>query len=98
MYCVRNVTEDLYWVGANDHRLALFENIHPIPRGVSYNAYLLLDEKSVLFDTVTGRPAASSWRMWSTSWTGEGWITWSSIIWSPTTGPPSRRSCFAIRR
>ena len=48
----KNVTEDLYWVGANDHRLALFENIHPIPRGVSYNAYLLLDEKSVLFDTV----------------------------------------------
>ncbi len=52
MYCVRNVTEDLYWVGANDHRLALFENIHPIPRGVSYNAYLLLDDASVLFDTV----------------------------------------------
>ncbi len=52
MYCVRNVTEDLYWVGANDHRLTLFENIHPIPRGVSYNAYLLLDEHSVLFDTV----------------------------------------------
>ncbi|MDD3570857.1 MAG: FprA family A-type flavoprotein [Lachnospiraceae bacterium] len=52
MYCVRNVTDDLYWVGANDHRLHLFENIHPIPRGVSYNAYLLLDEKSVLFDTV----------------------------------------------
>ena len=52
MYCVRKVTDDLYWVGANDHRLHLFENIHPIPRGVSYNAYLLLDEKSVLFDTV----------------------------------------------
>lgn len=52
MYCVRNVTEDLYWVGANDHRLHLFENIHPIPRGVSYNAYLLLDEATVLFDTV----------------------------------------------
>lgn len=52
MYCVRNVTNDLYWVGANDHRLHLFENIHPIPRGVSYNAYLLLDKKSVLFDTV----------------------------------------------
>ncbi len=52
MYCVRNVTEDLYWVGANDHRLALFENIHPIPRGVSYNAYVLLDKETVLFDTV----------------------------------------------
>lgn len=52
MHCVRKVTDDLYWVGANDHRLALFENIHPIPRGVSYNAYLLLDQQSVLFDTV----------------------------------------------
>ena len=52
MHCVREVTENLYWVGANDHRLTLFENIHPIPRGVSYNAYLLLDEKTVLFDTV----------------------------------------------
>ena len=52
MYCVRKVTEDLYWVGGNDRRLALFENIHPIPRGVSYNSYLLLDKKTVLFDTV----------------------------------------------
>ena len=52
MYNVRKVTEDLYWIGANDHRLALFENIHPIPRGVSYNSYLLLDEKTVLFDTI----------------------------------------------
>lgn len=52
MYNVRKVTEDLYWIGANDHRLALFENIHPIPRGISYNSYLLLDEKTVLFDTI----------------------------------------------
>lgn len=52
MYCVRKVTEDLYWIGGNDRRLELFENIHPIPRGVSYNSYLLLDEKTVLFDTV----------------------------------------------
>lgn len=52
MSCVRKVTEDLYWVGVNDKRLHLFENIHPIPRGVSYNSYLLMDEKKVLFDTV----------------------------------------------
>lgn len=52
MHCVRKVTDDLYWVGANDHRLSLFENIHPIPQGVSYNSYLLLDEQSVLFDTI----------------------------------------------
>ena len=52
MHYVRKVTNDIYWVGANDHRLALFENIHPIPKGVSYNAYLMLDEQSVLFDTI----------------------------------------------
>ena len=52
MHCVRKIVEDLYWVGGNDSRLALFENIHPIPRGVSYNSYLLLDKKTVLFDTV----------------------------------------------
>lgn len=52
MHCVRKVTDNLFWVGANDHRLTLFENCFPIPRGVSYNAYVLLDEKTVLFDTV----------------------------------------------
>ena len=52
MYNVRKVQEDLIWVGASDHRLNLFENIHPIPRGVSSNSYVLLDEKNVLFDTV----------------------------------------------
>lgn len=52
MYNVRKVQEDLIWVGASDHRLNLFENIHPIPRGVSYNSYVLLDKKNVLFDTV----------------------------------------------
>lgn len=52
MHCVREVTDNLYWVGANDRRLSLFENIHPIPKGVSYNSYLLLDKQTVLFDTV----------------------------------------------
>lgn len=52
MYNVREVTKDLYWVGVDDRRLALFENVHPIPEGVSYNSYVLLDEKTVLFDTV----------------------------------------------
>lgn len=42
MHNVRKVTDDLYWVGGDDHRLHLFENIHPIDRGVSYNSYLLL--------------------------------------------------------
>lgn len=52
MYCVRAVTKDLYWVGGNDRRLAMFEGVYSVPDGVSYNSYLLLDEKTVLFDTV----------------------------------------------
>ena len=49
---VRKISDDLVYLGASDRRIALFENVYPIPRGVSYNAYLLLDEKTVLFDTV----------------------------------------------
>ncbi len=52
MYCVREVTENLYWIGGNDHRTHLFENIHPIPQGVSYNSYILLDEETCVFDAV----------------------------------------------
>ena len=46
MYCTRNVSDSVVWVGASDRRLALFENLFPIPRGVSYNSYLILDEKN----------------------------------------------------
>ena len=52
MYCVKKMTEDLYWVGASERRLNLFENAYPLTNGVSYNSYLLLDEKTVLIDTV----------------------------------------------
>ncbi|MBQ9546355.1 MAG: FprA family A-type flavoprotein [Bacteroidales bacterium] len=51
MHNIRKITDDLYYVGASDRRLALFENVYPIPRGVSYNSYVLLDEKTVLLDT-----------------------------------------------
>lgn len=52
MYCVKKINDDLCWIGGNDRRLALFENVFPVERGVSYNAYLLTDEKNVLLDTV----------------------------------------------
>lgn len=52
MYCVRKVTDDLFWVGGNDRRLSVFEGVYDVPRGVSYNSYLLLDDTTVLFDTV----------------------------------------------
>ena len=52
MYFTRNVTKDLVWVGADDRRLACFEGVYGVPDGVSYNSYLLKDEKTVIFDTV----------------------------------------------
>lgn len=52
MHCTRKVMDDLIWVGADDRRLACFEGVYGVPDGVSYNSYLLLDEKTVLFDTV----------------------------------------------
>jgi len=52
MHFTRKVTDDLIWVGANDRRLAMFEGVYSVPGGVSYNSYLLLDEKTVLFDAV----------------------------------------------
>ena len=52
MHCMGKVLEDVFYVGSSDRRLALFENVFPIPNGVSYNSYLVMDEKTVLIDTV----------------------------------------------
>ena len=52
MHCVQKITQDILFTGVSGRRLALFENVFPIPRGVSYNSYLVLDEKTVLLDTV----------------------------------------------
>jgi flavorubredoxin len=52
MYCIKKITQDLTWVGGNNRRLAMFEGVYSVPYGISYNSYLLLDDKTVLFDTV----------------------------------------------
>ena len=46
------LAENLYYVGVNDRRKTLFENMLPLPHGVSYNSYLLVDDKVALIDTV----------------------------------------------
>jgi len=51
MHNTQHITPDLIYVGASDRRTALFENVYPISRGVSYNSYLLMDEKTALLDT-----------------------------------------------
>lgn len=49
---IKKITDDLYYIGCNDRRIALFENVYPVDDGVSYNTYFLDDEKTVLFDTI----------------------------------------------
>ena len=51
MYCTRKLTEQVTWVGGSDRRLALFENLFPVPHGVSYNSYVIMDEKTAMLDT-----------------------------------------------
>ena len=52
MNCTRKICDDIIWVGADLRRLYLFEGMYKVPFGISYNSYLLLDERTVLFDTV----------------------------------------------
>ena len=52
MHCTRKIDDDIIWVGADNRRLKLFEAVYNVPRGVSYNSYLLLDDKTALIDTV----------------------------------------------
>ena len=52
MHCVQNLTPSIYWVGGNDRRLERFENMFPLPNGVAYNSYIIMDEKTALLDTV----------------------------------------------
>ncbi len=52
MHCVQEIAPKVFWVGGSDRRLALFENMFPLPNGVAYNSYLFMDEKTALIDTV----------------------------------------------
>jgi len=63
MHNIRKIAEDLLFIGANDRRISRFENQHPVPNGMSYNSYLLLDEKTVLLDTVDKGSESSFWRI-----------------------------------
>jgi flavorubredoxin len=52
MHNTVKVTDKIHWLGANDRRTSLFENMWPIPNGVSYNSYLIVDKKIALVDTI----------------------------------------------
>ena len=52
MHSTRKIKEDIYYLGASDRRIELFENVYPVSQGMSYNSYLITDEKTCLMDSV----------------------------------------------
>lgn len=59
--CVKKVTDTILGIGVDDTTLDLFESQYPVPTGVSYNSYVILDEKVAVLDTVDAR-ATDSWK------------------------------------
>ncbi len=49
----------VHWIGVNDRRKRLFENMWPMDKGVSYNSYLIVDEKTALIDTIEDRASGN---------------------------------------
>ena len=76
MQCTKKIFDDLIWVGANDRRLAMFEGVYSVPRGVSYNSYLLLDDTTVLFDTVDKAVGVCFSRTLNMLWQDASWTSW----------------------
>ena len=46
------ITDDIRYIGVNDHEVDLFEGQYPVPNGIAYNSYVILDEKIAVMDTV----------------------------------------------
>ena len=88
MYCTKKITDNLVWVGANDRRLSMFEGVYSVPRGVSYNSYLLTDDITVLFDTVDKAVSDLFFQNLEHGLGGASWTLSLSSTWNLTTRQP----------
>ena len=61
MTATRNVTDDVVWIGGDDRSASIFEGMFPIPEGVSYNSYLIMDDKTILMDTCDASVESRFW-------------------------------------
>lgn len=52
MHNIYEISPMIYWIGGSDRRLERFENMFPLPNGVAYNSYIIIDEKTAVLDTV----------------------------------------------
>ena len=51
---MNKITNDIYYIGVNDHDIDLFEGQYDVPNGMAYNSYIIVDDKTAVFDTVDG--------------------------------------------
>ena len=56
------ITEDIRYIGVNDHDIDLFEGQYQVPNGISYNSYVIMDEKIAIMDTVDNPPLTNQSR------------------------------------
>ena len=83
------ITKDILYAGVNDHQVDLFEGQYPVPNGMAYNSYVILDEKIAVMDTVDAALLSSGWTIWPAVWTAGSRTIWWCSTWSPTTPPTS---------
>ena len=87
---VNKISEAILGVGVDDTTIDLFESQYPVPTGVSYNSYVILDEKTAVLDTVDARATEP--------WLAVSRIIWWSPTWSRTTAQISQSWRHSIRR
>ena len=87
-----HISAAVRYVGADDTTIDLFESQYPVPAGVSYNSYVILDEKTAVLDTVDRR-RMNGFPTWRNSWRDASPITWFSTTWSRTT-PAAWAGCW----
>ena len=91
------ISDHVRYIGVDDKTIQLFESQYDVPNGVSYNSYLILDDKIAVMDTVDAR-ATEEWLTWRPLWMAEPPITWWSSTWSRTTRPASTGRRRSTRR
>lgn len=67
------ISDSVVFIGVNDKTIDLFESQYKVPKGVSYNSYVILDEKVAVMDTVDKELQTRGWRIWTRLWTDAVW-------------------------
>ena len=84
-----NITKDIKYIGVNDHEVDLFEGQYVVPNGMSYNSYVIIDQKVAVMTPLTQDLPMNGWIISKPLWVAEPPTTWWCNTWSLTTLPTS---------